>query len=89
MLTKETFHGLSLISDSARLDEVTRIAQSVADNIYTVGVSLDRCSVPRRGKQESLPFDNLEYGMGKFATSPSKALSPVELPSSVKLLPPI
>lgn len=30
----------------------------------TVGVSLDRCSVPRRGEQEPLPFDQLEYGMG-------------------------
>jgi len=30
----------------------------------TVGVSLDRCSVPRRSEQEGLPFDQLEYGMG-------------------------
>lgn len=59
------------------MNEVTRIAQSVADNIYTVGVSLDRCSVPHRGKQESLPFGSLENGMGmriSFASSLSLLL---------------
>lgn len=48
------------------LEEVTQVAQYVADNIVTAGVSLDRCSVPKRGKQESLPFDELEYGMGNI-----------------------
>lgn len=48
------------------LEEVTQVAQSVADNMVTAGVSLDRCSVPKRGKQESLPFDELEYGMGNI-----------------------
>ena len=35
----------------------------------TAAVSLDRCSVPNRGKQESLSFDELEYGMGEFGFS--------------------
>lgn len=48
------------------LEEVTQVAQYVADNMVTAGVSLDRCSVPKRGKQESLPFDELEYGMGNI-----------------------
>lgn len=30
----------------------------------TIGVSLDKCSVPRRGKQQSLDYEELEYGMG-------------------------
>jgi dihydroxyacetone kinase len=30
----------------------------------TVAASLDRCSVPGRSHQESLPSDQLEYGMG-------------------------
>ncbi|KAF3109534.1 hypothetical protein TWF706_001403 [Orbilia oligospora] len=46
------------------LSEVTRIAQKVADSVTTVGVSLDRCSVPGRGGQEGLGGDELEYGMG-------------------------
>ncbi|KAF8846645.1 DAK1/DegV-like protein, partial [Acephala macrosclerotiorum] len=54
----------ALASMGATLEEVTDMAQRVADSISTVGVSLDRCSVPRRGQQQGLPFENLEYGMG-------------------------
>ncbi|KFZ04086.1 hypothetical protein V502_10419, partial [Pseudogymnoascus sp. VKM F-4520 (FW-2644)] len=54
----------AMASKGFTLDEVTQVAQSVADNMVTAGVTLDRCSVPKRGKQESLPFDELEYGMG-------------------------
>lgn len=54
----------ALSRKGASLEEVSAIAQSVADNIFTVGVSLDRCSVPNRGNQESLPSETLEYGMG-------------------------
>ncbi|KAF2492526.1 Dak1-domain-containing protein [Lophium mytilinum] len=54
----------ALASSGADLDSTTAIAQKVADQMATVGVSLDRCSVPRRGEQEPLPFDQLEYGMG-------------------------
>ncbi|KAF3936687.1 hypothetical protein ABW19_dt0200291 [Dactylella cylindrospora] len=46
------------------LSEVVRIAQKVADSVTTVGVSLDRCSVPGRHDQEGLPSNELEYGMG-------------------------
>ncbi|RHZ59806.1 uncharacterized protein CDV56_106745 [Aspergillus thermomutatus] len=48
----------------ADLARVTHLAQTVADSLVTVGVSLDRCSVPQRADQESLPFGELEYGMG-------------------------
>ncbi|KAL1892597.1 Dihydroxyacetone kinase 2 [Sporothrix stenoceras] len=48
----------------ASLDEVTRVAQQTASSLVTATASLDRCSVPNRDAQESLPFDELEYGMG-------------------------
>ncbi|KAF3171246.1 hypothetical protein EYR41_009492 [Orbilia oligospora] len=51
-------------SQGLGLSEVTRIAQKVADSVTTVGVSLDRCSVPGRGGQEGLGGGELEYGMG-------------------------
>jgi triose/dihydroxyacetone kinase / FAD-AMP lyase (cyclizing) len=41
------------------------VAQKTADSLATVGVSLDKCSVPQRAAQESLPSDELEYGMGE------------------------
>ncbi|KAF7563626.1 hypothetical protein G7046_g545 [Stylonectria norvegica] len=48
----------------ADLDEVTSIARKTASQMATVAASLDRCSVPGRANQESLPVDQLEYGMG-------------------------
>ncbi|EAU35397.1 conserved hypothetical protein [Aspergillus terreus NIH2624] len=48
----------------ANLAQVTHLAQTAADSLITVGVSLDRCSVPQRANQEPLPFRELEYGMG-------------------------
>ncbi|KAH8679521.1 Dak1 domain-containing protein [Tricladium varicosporioides] len=46
------------------LEEVTRIAQKTADSLRTVGVSLDKCSVPQRSDQEKLDVNEVEYGMG-------------------------
>ncbi|KAK6348989.1 hypothetical protein TWF730_009749 [Orbilia blumenaviensis] len=46
------------------LEEVTRVAQKVADNVATVGVSLDRCSVPGRKGEVGLAEGEVEYGMG-------------------------
>ncbi|KAI5462840.1 Dak1 domain-containing protein, partial [Mariannaea sp. PMI_226] len=48
----------------ASLDEVTAVATKAASQMATVAASLDRCSVPGRSQQESLPHDQLEYGMG-------------------------
>ncbi|CAM1507473.1 Fc.00g071140.m01.CDS01 [Cosmosporella sp. VM-42] len=48
----------------AGLDEVTALAKKAASQMATVAASLDRCSVPGRANQESLPADQLEYGMG-------------------------
>ncbi|KAK4106416.1 Dak1-domain-containing protein [Parathielavia hyrcaniae] len=46
------------------LDEVARIAQTTANSLSTVAVSLDRCSVPQREDQVGLNPDTVEYGMG-------------------------
>ncbi len=48
----------------ANLDQVTEMAQKVANQMCTAAVSLDRCSVPNRGPQEGLSFQEVEYGMG-------------------------
>ncbi|KAK6513522.1 hypothetical protein TWF281_005145 [Arthrobotrys megalospora] len=54
----------ALAESGASLEQVTTMAQRIAGSLVTVGVSLDRCSVPQRPKQDSLPADSLEYGMG-------------------------
>lgn len=63
-MLKNTILSPGLTNYRASLQEVTSLAQSVADSICTIGVSLDRCSVPQRSHQQNLPVDNLEYGMG-------------------------
>ncbi|CAK7235877.1 Dihydroxyacetone kinase 2 [Sporothrix curviconia] len=54
----------ALAAKGASLEDVTRVASKTATSLVTVSASLDRCSVPNRGKQDGLPFDELEYGMG-------------------------
>ncbi|KAI1871714.1 hypothetical protein JX265_005700 [Neoarthrinium moseri] len=54
----------ALAATGADLSAVTQVAQKAADQMATAAASLDRCSVPNRGKQECLPFDEMEYGMG-------------------------
>lgn len=49
---------------SASLEDVTSIANKVSGSMATAAASLDRCSVPNRGVQQSLPYGDLEYGMG-------------------------
>ncbi|KAK9427997.1 Dak1 domain-containing protein [Lipomyces doorenjongii] len=48
------------------LAKVSASAQAVADNLVTIGASLDHCVVPGRGSDEliSLGVDELEIGMG-------------------------
>jgi dihydroxyacetone kinase len=60
---------LICLSLSMSLDEVTRVAQRTADSLATVAVSLDRCSVPQRERedQQGLDPDTVEYGMGMFS----------------------
>ncbi|KAM5354456.1 hypothetical protein ACJ41O_001105 [Fusarium nematophilum] len=56
--------GNSLPKGKASLDDVTAVANKAASQMATVAASLDRCSVPGRANQESLPGDVLEFGMG-------------------------
>ncbi|KPM34506.1 Dihydroxyacetone kinase 2 [Neonectria ditissima] len=51
-------------AEGADLDQVTAVAKKAASQMATVAASLDRCNVPGRGHQDSLPSDQLEYGMG-------------------------
>lgn len=44
---------------------MTKTTQDVANKLRTMGVSLDKCSVPGREAIESLPDDEVEFGMGK------------------------
>ncbi|UPL03744.1 hypothetical protein LCI18_014678 [Fusarium solani-melongenae] len=48
----------------ASLEDVVAVAKKAASQMATVAASLDRCNVPGRANQESLPVDQLEFGMG-------------------------
>ncbi|KAF5022478.1 hypothetical protein F66182_5450 [Fusarium sp. NRRL 66182] len=51
-------------AQGAPLDQVAAIARKAASRMATVAASLDRCGVPGRTNQESLPHHQLEFGMG-------------------------
>ncbi|KFY27674.1 hypothetical protein V491_00791 [Pseudogymnoascus sp. VKM F-3775] len=54
-------------AEGNNLQEVYEIAKSVADNLATIGVSLDRCHVPGRTtnlENDTMGNAELEYGMG-------------------------
>ncbi|GAQ08587.1 triokinase/FMN cyclase [Aspergillus lentulus] len=46
------------------LAAVASIARKVACQMGTAAASLDRCSLPRHGALESLPQDEIDFGMG-------------------------
>ncbi|KAF4459370.1 Dihydroxyacetone kinase 2 [Fusarium albosuccineum] len=48
----------------ASLQDVVAVTKKAASQMATVAASLDRCNVPGRANQESLPDDQLEFGMG-------------------------
>ncbi|KAF4343892.1 dihydroxyacetone kinase 2 [Fusarium beomiforme] len=51
-------------AQGASLEKVAATARKAASQMATVAASLDRCTVPGRTNQESLPHDQLEFGMG-------------------------
>lgn len=53
---------------SASLEEVYSIAASVARNLATIGVSLQRCHVPGRmtTTEDEIGVSEQEYGMGEY-----------------------
>ena len=46
------------------LAEVTAVAQSVADNVSTLGVSLSTCTLPGQSKSGRIPEGKMEVGLG-------------------------
>ena len=77
----------SLAKSGAALPEVQKMAQEVADNLVTVGASLDHVHVPGRGAEtaEFLGKDELELGMGIHNEPGCRKISPVPaLPSLVE-----
>jgi hypothetical protein len=44
----------------------------------TAAVSLNRCSVPKRAPIEPLPFDEVEFGMGKNSLLDTDIYGPSE-----------
>jgi len=64
--------------EGASLEKVQALAQSVANNMVTVGASLDRVSVPgRSGEASFLKENELELGMGIHNEPGSRRISPV------------
>lgn len=65
-------------SESPSLEKVQEMAQNVADNLVTVGASLDRVHVPgRSGEASFLAEDELELGMGIHNEPGCRRISPV------------
>jgi dihydroxyacetone kinase len=56
--------------------EVARLAQYVADNTVTIGVSLDYCTPPGQNEVVSLARDEIELGMGIHNEPGTRKLSP-------------
>ncbi|KAK9342346.1 dihydroxyacetone kinase [Lipomyces starkeyi] len=61
------------------LAEVSASAHAVADNLVTIGASLDHCAVPGSGSDEiiSLAVDELEIGMGIHNETGVTKISPI------------
>lgn len=57
-------HTLTWFDYRSSLEDVVAVAKKAASQMATVAASLDRCNVPGRANQESLPVDQLEFGMG-------------------------
>lgn len=70
--------GYAASEEGPELDKVQAMAQSVADNLVTVGASLDRVHVPgRSGEASFLAEDELELGMGIHNEPGCRRMSPV------------
>ncbi|CAG8455237.1 18655_t:CDS:10 [Rhizophagus irregularis] len=54
----------AMAAKRASLKEVKNAALLVAENIGTIGVTFDRCTIPGTTKSSFLPDDEIELGMG-------------------------
>ena len=78
----------ALAATGASLDEVYKVAKLTAENIVSVGASLDHVHVPGRAvadpdSDESLAADEVEIGMG-IHNEPGSGRAKVALPELVK-----
>ena len=68
---------------SASLKEVKNAALLVAENIGTIGVAFDRCTIPGATEGSFLPDDVIELGMGIHG---EPGFQKISLPSSSDLV---
>ena len=54
----------ALAENGANLDEVAKAARRVTDGTKTIGMSLDTCSVPGTPKEDRIPLNKAELGLG-------------------------
>lgn len=54
----------ALAENGASLDEVAKAARRVTDGTKTIGMSLDTCSVPGTPKEDRIPLNKAELGLG-------------------------
>lgn len=78
----------ALAASGASLDDVYKVAKLTADNIVSVGASLDHVHVPGRAppdpnSEEALAAEEVEIGMG-IHNEPGSGRDKVELPELVK-----
>jgi len=58
------------------LQQVAQLAQHVADNVGTIGVSLNHCTLPGQSEVVSLATDEIELGMGIHNEPGTRKISP-------------
>ncbi|CAI2172776.1 10526_t:CDS:10 [Funneliformis geosporum] len=73
----------AMAAKGASLEEVKNAALLVAENIGTIGVAFDRCTIPGTTQGSSLPDDVIELGMGIHG---EPGFQKISLPPSRKLV---
>ncbi len=54
----------ALAEDGADLEAVTAAARAVVDDVVSIGMSLDTCTLPGAGKEDRIAADMAELGLG-------------------------
>ena len=64
----------ALSKQNRSLEEIAEVAQSAADNMGTIGVSLSGCSIPGSGSSFQLDASEMEVGLGAHGEAGVKRL---------------